>query len=205
VDFITDTSGVKPHEPFNDLCDHDGWKFRELNRKRTIVIVRTTGKLAKQIGLPSLDDVPLAKNLLADWTCRVFTVWEKELLMLITNTASLYSLLVPANGLENLEQFDHGLIRYLERHMLSDGFEDVFREHLVPELKTIQFAKSLNRSVTGSMTDMVKLAGYMLVEDGNSPEQVAGRLNETPFGAIDYDHPRERFFKLAEQAIRSRN
>jgi hypothetical protein len=68
--------------------------------------------LAKQIGLPSLDDVPLAKNLLADWTCRVFTVWEEELLMLITNTASLHSLLVPANGLENLEQFDHGLIRY---------------------------------------------------------------------------------------------
>lgn len=45
---------------------------------------------------------------------------------------------------------------------------------------------------------MIKLAGYMLVEDGDTLEQVAGKLNETPFGALDYEHPRERFLELAE-------
>lgn len=95
--------------------------------------------------------MPLAEDPFVDWTCRVFSVGGSESLMLITNTASLYSLLAPANGLDNLEQFEYGLIRYLERHMLTDGFEDVFRKHIVPELKTMRFAKALNRSVTGSM------------------------------------------------------
>jgi len=160
------------------------------------MIVRTTGKLAKQIGVSSLKAMPLAENPFVDWTCRVFTVGERELLMLITNTASLYSLLAPANGLENLEQFDYGLIRYLERHMLTDGFEDIFNKYVVPELEAILFAKTLNRSVTGSMTDMVKLTEYMLVEDGNTLEQAAGKLNETPFKALDHGHPRERFVEL---------
>jgi len=156
-----------------------------------------TGKLAKQIGLTSLSTFPAAENPFADWTCRVFTVEERELLMLITNTASLYSLLAPANGLECVEQFEFGLIRYLERQLLTDGFESIFRKHIVPELGTMTFSKTLNRSVTGSMTDMIKLAGYMLVEDGDTLEKVTGKLNDTPFGAIDYKHPREQFEKSA--------
>ena len=161
------------------------------------MIIRVTGKLAKQIGVTSLNTVPAAGNPFADWTCRVFTIEERELLMLITNTASLYSLLAPANGLETVEQFDFGLIRYLERRMLTDGFETIFKKHVAPELGTMTFSKTLNRSVTGSMTDMIKLAGYMLVEDGDTLEQVTGKLNETPFGALDYEHPRDRFDELA--------
>ena len=160
------------------------------------MIVRTTGKLAKQVGVSSLNTIPLAENPFADWTCRVFAVGERESLMLITNTASLYSLLASANGLENLEQFVYGLIRCIERHLLTDGFEEVFREHVVPELETMRLAKTLNRTVTGSMTDMVKLATHMLFEDGDTLEQVAGKLNKTPFGALDYDYPRDRFAGL---------
>ncbi len=48
------------------------------------------------------------------------------------------------------------------------------------------------------MTNRIKLAGHMLLEDGNTLEQVAGKLNETPFGPLDYEHPRDRFGKLAE-------
>ena len=127
------------------------------------MIIRTTGKLAKQIGVPSLSELPLAKNPFVDWTCRVFSMGDRDSLMLITNTTSLYSLLAPANGLEDLGQFNYGLVRYLERHLLMDGFEDVFRKHVIPELKRIRIAKTPNRSVTRSMTDMVKLSGYMLV------------------------------------------
>ena len=160
------------------------------------MIVRTTAKLAKQVGVSSLNATPLAENPFTDWTCRVFNVGDRESLMLITNTASLYSLLAPANGLENLEEFSYGLIHYLERHLLMDGFEEVLREHVVPELKTMLLAKTLNRSVTGSMTDMVKLSGHMLLEDGDSLERVAGKLNKTPFGALDYNYPRDRFAEL---------
>ena len=194
--YTTDTNGARRHEFFNNLYDRDERNLRTPIWVNVIMIVRTTAKLAKQVGVSSLNATPLAENPFTDWTCRVFSVGDRESLMLITNTASLYSLLAPAKGLENLEEFGYGLIHYIERHLLIDGFEDVFREHVVPELKTMLLAKTLNRSVTGSMTDMVKLSGHMLFEDGDSLEQVAGKLNKTPFGALDYNYPRDRFAEL---------
>ncbi len=153
--------------------------------------------MAKQIGVPSLSVLPLAKNPFVDVTCRVFIVGERETLMLITNTASLYSLLAPANGLKNREQFGCGLIRYLEQHLLVDGFREIFMQYVPPELETMLFTKSLNRSVTGSMTDMVKLVKFMLIEDSNNLDHIAAKLNETPFKALDYGQTREHFAALA--------
>jgi uncharacterized protein DUF6933 len=77
-----------------------------------------------------------------------------------------------------------------------DGFESIFREYIEPEVDTIVVAKVLNRSVTGSMTDMIKLSEFMLIEEGKSLAQAAARLNQTPFGALNYDYPRERFTAL---------
>ena len=134
------------------------------------MIIRLTGKLAKQLKIDPMDILPLGTNPAADWTCRVFELYEDESLMLITNTASLYSFLAPANGLETKEQFGNGLVRYLERQMLTDNFGEVFNQYLEPEIYDSLLAKALNRSVSGSMTDMIKLAKHMLIEDSNSLE-----------------------------------
>lgn len=58
-------------------------------------------------------------------------------------------------------------------------------------------AKSLNRSVTGSMDDMVKLSVYMLTEEYKTLEEAAAKLNKTPFKALGYNHPRQHFAALA--------
>ena len=77
------------------------------------MIVPVTGELAKQIGVSTTAALPLAEDPFRDWTCRVFSLLGDQPLMLITNIAALYSLLVPASGLENTEQFHYGLTRYL--------------------------------------------------------------------------------------------
>ena len=162
------------------------------------MIIRVTGKRAKQVGINPMDSLPLADNPVTDWTCRVFELHKNESLMLITNTASLYSFLTPANGLETTEQFGNGLGHYLERQLLADNFWSIFKKRLVPEMYDILLTKALNRSVSGSMTDMIKLAKYMLIEDGKSLEETSAQLNETPFKAIDYTHPRDQFAMLAQ-------
>ena len=43
---------------------------------------------------------------------------------------------------------------------------------------------------------MVKHSEFMLVEEHKTLEQVAAKLNETPFKALDYGHPREHFVAL---------
>ena len=157
------------------------------------MIIRVTGKLAKQLKIDPMDTLPLGTNPAADWTYRAFELYEDESLMLITNTVSLYSFLAPANGLKTKEQFGNGLVRYLERQMLTDNFGDVFKQHFEPEIYEMLLTKALNRSVSGSMTDMIKLAKHMLIEDNNSLEETTVQLNRTPFKAIDYNHPHDQF------------
>ena len=64
-------------------------------------------------------------------------------------------------------------------------------------MKTVSLAKSLSRSVTGSMNDIVKLATFMFGKEGKTREEATTKLNETLFGALDYVYPRERFAELA--------
>jgi hypothetical protein len=161
------------------------------------MIIRVTGSLAKQIGVTVTATPPLSENPAVDWTCRIFSLRESEPILLVANTATLYSLLVPASGLENLEQFLGGLNICLEQRLLTDGFETILERHIRPEIKTLSLAKSLNRSVTGSMNDMVKLAMFMLANESRTFEQTTLKLNETPFGALNYEYPRERFAELA--------
>jgi hypothetical protein len=165
--------------------------------ERRGMIVRVTGKLAKQVGIDPMDALPLAENPLVDWTYRTFSPWENQMYMLITNTASLYSMLAPANDLEAKGQFVHGLVRYLEQKSSNDGFGEVFDRQISPELNPVKLTKSRNRSVTGSMTDMVRLSEHMLFESQDTLEQIGASLNQTPCGALDYAHPRERFVALA--------
>lgn len=47
------------------------------------------------------------------------------------------------------------------------------------------------------MNDMVKLAPSMLAEEGRTFAEATVKLNETPFGALDHEHPRARFSELA--------
>jgi hypothetical protein len=51
------------------------------------------------------------------------------------------------------------------------------------------------------MNDMIRLTEYMLVEERRSLRETSDKLNETPFGALIYDYPRDRFITLVSQLI----
>jgi hypothetical protein len=48
----------------------------------------------------------------------------------------------------------------------------------------VRFAKALNRSVTGSMNDLIKQATYGLAQGDQSPLEIGFRLNEIPMSAL---------------------
>src|SRR6516165_6487661 len=67
---------------------------------------------------------------------------------------------------------------------------------------SVRFAKALDRSVTGSMNDLIKHATYWLAGGDESPFDVGFRLNEIPMSALAsggsaYGKPREVFRALA--------
>lgn len=84
----------------------------------------------------------------------------------------------------------------LQELMIEDGFEFIFRRFLIPAAGTVRFSKALNRSITGSMNDLVYHAKVYLVKMGLLPLEASIRLNEVPFGALHYRNARVVFGSL---------
>lgn len=86
----------------------------------------------------------------------------------------------------------------------DDAQQFIYRKFVAPSSGTISFAKALNRSVTGSITELVH-AAKCLLEDDMAPSEVGYRLNETPMSALvgrdgrNYGHPKEAFVNLLDR------
>ena len=74
---------------------------------------------------------------------------------------------------------------------------------IAPASGTVSFAKALNRSVTGSMNDLIKFAKMYLTEDNMTPHDTCLKLNDMPMSALKnaegrkYAIPRDAFKRLA--------
>jgi hypothetical protein len=69
------------------------------------------------------------------------------------------------------------------------------RAFIAPASGTDSFAKALNRSVIGSMNDLVQTAQWVLADD-MSPFDVGFQLNRMPMSVLTYRNPREAFLSF---------
>jgi hypothetical protein len=104
-------------------------------------------------------------------------------------------------GITNDSHFIERALESIREFMEADGQEFVYHRFIVPATASVRFAKALDRSVTGSMNDMIKHATYWLAEGDQSPLDVGFRLNEIPMSALasselPYGKPREAFRAL---------
>jgi hypothetical protein len=159
------------------------------------MILRLSQKLAAKIKSGKLSDKPLDPNPYADWSCHLFTA-DRTQYILLSNTTSLYSCVMYGAGITDDSQFTERALSAIREFMEDDGQAFVYQQFIAPASSTVSFAKALNRSVTGSMTDLVKHSTYWLTEDEVSPHELGFRLNDIPMSALDYANPRERFNQL---------
>jgi hypothetical protein len=75
----------------------------------------------------------------------------------------------------------------------------VYNRFIAPASGSVSFAKALDRSVTGSMNDLINHAKAWLMENKLSPHDVGSRLNEIPFSSLKYLSPRVAFKNLASE------
>ena len=118
--------------------------------------------------------------------------------IILSNTQSLYSCLMNGKGITNEEKFVELAISTIGAFMEDDGQTFVFQRFIAPSIATVSYAKALNRSVTGSMNDLVFHAEAWLVEGELTPPQVGFKLNDIPFSSLKYKKPTEAFRRLAE-------
>jgi hypothetical protein len=159
------------------------------------MIFRLFQKLAKKIKTAPTRAMPPDENPFADWSAHLFTA-ERAQYILLTNTASLYSTVMHGRGVADDGLFlRYGLSRICE-FMSDDGLEYVYQKFIAPDTGMVFFSKALNRSVTGSMNDLIVHAKLWLTVGELSPHDVSFKLNEMPMSALGYANPREIFNSL---------
>jgi hypothetical protein len=159
------------------------------------MILRLSQKLNTKIKAGKLGEKPLDENPYADWSCHLFAADRTQYIML-TNTTSLYSCVMYGKGITDDSRFIERALSTIREFMEDDGQAFAYQRFIAPASGTVSFAKALNRSVTGSMNDLIKHATYWLTEDEVSPHELGFRLNEIPMSALDYLDQRERFQNL---------
>lgn len=161
------------------------------------MIIRLTQKLAKKIKVAPTTAAPCTENPFGDWTANLFTVGRVQYIIL-THSASLYSVVLPGRGINDSDKFIECVVSALGEQMADAGYGDVFEQHIAPLARSIRFSKTGDRSVLGSMNDLVLHAKYRLADE---PLIVAVKgLNQIPMGALGYQFPRDVLANLAHQS-----
>lgn len=183
-------------------CGHGA--RHETTNPRTSMIFRLSQKLRTKINADTLAEMPLDENPYADWSAHLFTA-DRAQYVILSNTASLYSCVMYGRGITDDSRFIERALSTVREFMEDDGQQSVYRDFIAPASGIVSFAKALNRSVTGSMNDMIFHAKMWLIEEELSPHDVGYKLNEIPMSALTnsegrkYAKPRESFAHLSDQ------
>lgn len=162
------------------------------------MIFRLSQKLSSKIKVNTLADHPLHEQPICDWSANGFVAVRKHYI-LVTNTKSLCSTLMCGKGIADESAFVKQALSSIRELVAT------FDGHIAHFSDSILFGKSLNRSVTGSMNDMIRHATYMLLDGDLSLAEIATKLNRIPMSALgekrsDYGYPRDVFAEMLKQA-----
>jgi len=170
------------------------------------MILRLTQKLAKKVGLSPLQVVPLDKNPFIDWTAHLFRA-ERAQYIIVTNTASLYSLVMYGRGITDDNKFIQRTLSFMREFMANDGCEFIYRRRITPHTARVLFSKAADRHMIGSMNELIFEAKLYLTERQLSPFETSRQINETLMSYLGYNSPKEAFrqLKAAEENASGNN
>jgi hypothetical protein len=165
------------------------------------MIFRLSQKLNTKIKAGTLRALPVDENPFADWSAHLF-VADRTQYILPSNTKSLYSTVIYGKGITDDSHFIERALSNIREFMEDDAQEFVYRRFIAPASASVRFAKALDRSVTGSMNDLIRHATAWLAEGDLSPHDVGIRLNDILLSALSgsksvpYGRPRDAFREL---------
>jgi hypothetical protein len=161
------------------------------------MIFRLTLKLAKKIGIAPLPAIPYDgnRNPVLDWHANLFTAQRTQYIIL-TNTASLYSMVMPGRGITKEKQFVREALSHMKEFMIMDGNQVSYENNIEPESQITYFSKIIDRQVSGSVNDLMFQAKVYLSEGQKPLSVVSFMLNKFPMSYLNYSNPKVEFRKL---------
>ncbi len=162
--------------------------------------IKCTAKLRKEMGLKtaSLPEPTPQSGLLGAWHANLIYVNRKKCVLFV-NDKTLYNFAVINLSRAKIRELDSVFLQNLVLNLFQEGFSEEQVKQLTQEYDHIQFAKTDNKSVLGSMNDLAWHYKYHLVEAGEDfLSHIVHELNRMPMGAKDYIFPIEMLKKAVE-------
>src|ERR1700734_1699777 len=103
------------------------------------MIFRLSQKLNAKIKAGKLFALPLDENPFADWSAHLF-VADRTQYILVSNTKSLYSMVLFGKGITDDSTFIERALSNLREFLADDGQQFVYRRFIAPASGTVRFA-----------------------------------------------------------------
>ena len=149
---------------------------------------RCTQRVLRRLGIETIADAPVSTTRLGDWYINLLLARRHRLLIFVSEP-TLLSVFIPVKELSTLiPRFRRGLAEVLQA--LGAPIHAIEAE--TSDMETVVFAATVNRSVLGSMNDLIFQAKWELKSNPQQTLLELGlRLSQVPCKPLGYRYPRE--------------
>jgi len=152
-----------------------------------MAIIRCTKKLLSELKAKN-GELSQTPNDLNSWHANIFLV-ERRKCAIFTHDRTLYSFIVTGLTKPDFQNFEEIFRQRLFKSLLAEGLPQRHIETFLEDNRNIEFTKTNNRSVLGSMNELVFHAKYHISAEGGPLTVDIGKLNhyinQMPMSAID--------------------
>lgn len=160
-----------------------------------MLTLRPTKLLARRLGIAVPAKPPPVANRVADWCAHEFRARRFKYLIFV-NTASLYPVVTFARGVTDDHELITRLVETLKLNFEGTELEFQYQRRIAPELAEVQWAPIPDRSIMGSMNELIAMAKDHLEERDEAPVELGRWLGQSPLSALGMDSPDRVFPKL---------
>ena len=160
-----------------------------------MLTIRPTKMLARRLGIELPAAPPVVTNRVADWCAHEFRV-SRHRYLIFCNTASIYPVVMMARGVTDGPKLAARLMGGLLTCLRGGELEVQFQRRILSERPVIQWAPIPDRTILGSMNDLIFQARYGLEHRDFPPVELSRWLAETPMSALGGNSPDRVFPKL---------
>jgi hypothetical protein len=161
-------------------------------------VIHCTKKLLNELGaLGSKMPPEHEAGFLGPWHANLIRI-ERRKCILFTNDRTLYSFLLA--GVKKKDDFHDMFLMNLNSNLAVEGLRQGEILKALDEYSEIAIAPTTNRSVLGSMNDLVGQVEFLISRAGGLKKadilRVNMMLNRVPMGALKYNYAIEKIYEL---------
>lgn len=168
-------------------------------------IIHCTRKLLKELDVPLVepDKIPSNPEGLGNWYANLLRI-ERRKCIIFTNEKTLYTFLIPKVLKANLKNIEEEFLINLSYNLQSEGFGLEVINRVMQEYQEIGFAKTVSKSVLGSMNDLAYQYEFQIMRERGIENikvlKLNHEINRTPMGALKYKYPIEALKNLLTES-----